>query len=266
MKPALHQVGDERLTVRQLAARAGVKLATMARRISSGVPAAEALAPLMHNVGDMTGQTFGELEVLGEAGRTAAGKRTWRVRCRRDGNEKIVVGGDLRTGRTTSCGCLRAKGASERASARAVNIAGQVFGGGIKAIRLSEQKRRSKGAGSKYTIRLWECLCVCGALVFATAASLKLGQVTGCGCVHRERTTQALKDRAERVEFFGEAMTLRDVEQVSGVRVPTLHYRRKVRGMTLEQAALAKAQRNGNPGVKKRCRVCRRPRRARGAA
>lgn len=53
---------------------------------------------------DLTGQTFGRLAVIEEAGRSNAGKVLWRCLCE-CGNETIVIGGDLRSGRTTSCGC-----------------------------------------------------------------------------------------------------------------------------------------------------------------
>lgn len=53
---------------------------------------------------DLTGQRFGRLYVLHEAGRSDSGKVLWRCRCD-CGNEKNTVGGDLRSGRTTSCGC-----------------------------------------------------------------------------------------------------------------------------------------------------------------
>jgi len=53
---------------------------------------------------DLTGQRFGRLYVLHEAGRSASGKVLWQCRCD-CGNEKTIVGGDLRSGRTASCGC-----------------------------------------------------------------------------------------------------------------------------------------------------------------
>jgi hypothetical protein len=53
---------------------------------------------------DLTGQKFGLLKVVEEAGRSNAGKVLWRCVCQ-CGNEVTVVGGDLRSGRTASCGC-----------------------------------------------------------------------------------------------------------------------------------------------------------------
>lgn len=53
---------------------------------------------------DRTGQRFGKLVVVEEAGRNASKKVLWRCKCD-CGNESIVVSGSLVTGNTTSCGC-----------------------------------------------------------------------------------------------------------------------------------------------------------------
>lgn len=53
---------------------------------------------------DRTGQVFGKLTVLEQAGRDKLKKVLWRCRCE-CGNETVVVSGSLVTGNTTSCGC-----------------------------------------------------------------------------------------------------------------------------------------------------------------
>lgn len=55
---------------------------------------------------DLTGQRFGRLVALQDAGRSRSGKVIWLVRCD-CGVEKTVVSGDISSGRTTSCGCNR---------------------------------------------------------------------------------------------------------------------------------------------------------------
>ena len=53
---------------------------------------------------DLTGQRFGKLTAL-EPARDARGRTAWR--CRYDcGNETVVLTGNLRSGRTKSCGCM----------------------------------------------------------------------------------------------------------------------------------------------------------------
>lgn len=54
---------------------------------------------------DRTGQIFGKLTVLEQAGRDKLKKVLWRCLCK-CGNETVVVAGSLVTGNTTSCGCV----------------------------------------------------------------------------------------------------------------------------------------------------------------
>ena len=66
---------------------------------------------------DLTGQPFGRLVVIREAGR-ANGAVTWLCRClgrKGDdcGNEVVVDGRNLRSGKTKSCGCLQRDRTSE---------------------------------------------------------------------------------------------------------------------------------------------------------
>ena len=53
---------------------------------------------------DRTGQVFGKLTVLEQAGRNNLKKVLWRCKCD-CGKEAIVVSGSLANGNTTSCGC-----------------------------------------------------------------------------------------------------------------------------------------------------------------
>lgn len=54
---------------------------------------------------DRTGQVFGKLTVMEQAGRDKLKKVLWRCRCE-CGQEATVVAGSLVTGNTTSCGCI----------------------------------------------------------------------------------------------------------------------------------------------------------------
>lgn len=55
---------------------------------------------------DLTGQKFGLLIVIEQAGKDEWGKITWRCRCQ-CGNERIAPGNALKRGRVRSCGCKR---------------------------------------------------------------------------------------------------------------------------------------------------------------
>ena len=54
---------------------------------------------------DLTGQRFGKLVVVERAGSSISGFAMWRCRCD-CGKIAIVIGRNLRTGNTRSCGCL----------------------------------------------------------------------------------------------------------------------------------------------------------------
>lgn len=63
---------------------------------------------------DLTGKTFGRLTVIERAESTKHGAARWRCKCD-CGNEKIVIGDELRKGNTKSCGCYAKETAKETA-------------------------------------------------------------------------------------------------------------------------------------------------------
>lgn len=54
---------------------------------------------------DLTGNQFGRWRVLCKAGNSKGGAALWRCMCA-CGVEKVVRGGDLRSGKSVSCGCI----------------------------------------------------------------------------------------------------------------------------------------------------------------
>lgn len=63
---------------------------------------------------DMTGMTFGRLKVVSFAGCASSNQAKWRCLCD-CGQMSTTLGTSLRSGRTTSCGCLRAEGVARYA-------------------------------------------------------------------------------------------------------------------------------------------------------
>lgn len=63
---------------------------------------------------DLTGQRFGRLIVLQDAGRSTTQTVLWRCRCD-CGAETTVLSGALRSGHTKSCGCLQPEAARSKA-------------------------------------------------------------------------------------------------------------------------------------------------------
>lgn len=69
---------------------------------------------------DISGQRFGMLVVLSEHDKTRNGKFRWRCRCD-CGQQVIVIGGDMCSGKQVSCGCLKDRKASQRQKERYKN-------------------------------------------------------------------------------------------------------------------------------------------------
>ena len=57
---------------------------------------------------DLTGRKFGRLTALEKVGRNNQGNALWKCKCT-CGNISIVRGLDLRSGNTSSCGCLKSE-------------------------------------------------------------------------------------------------------------------------------------------------------------
>jgi len=128
----------------------------------------------MGRVCDITGQRFGLLVVLRRAGNTIDGKAMWTCRCD-CGNEKDIVGKNLRNGNTKSCGCQKYK--------EPENLIGKRFGRLLVLERVDEHARNI----------LWKCQCDCGATKIVRGGNLKNGNVRSCGCLASESSTRFVK-------------------------------------------------------------------------
>lgn len=95
------------------------------------------------------------------------GKSMWKCICD-CGKEKIVYGGHLESGHTKSCGCIRPP---------RTKLYGQVFG------RLTVLDWEGNGK--------WRCLCECGNEVLVQTDNLKSGNTKSCGCLQKDRTSEA---------------------------------------------------------------------------
>lgn len=119
---------------------------------------------------DLLGQKYGRLEVVAPAP-SQKGSGAWLCRCE-CGNQKIVLTRSLRSGNTTSCGCLHKEITSKNFSK---NITNQRFGSLIAIEPTSDRKHGSI---------VWKCKCDCGNIHFTTAELLLAGKTQSCGCVH----------------------------------------------------------------------------------
>ena len=125
---------------------------------------------------DIRGEKYGRLTVL-KLDRT--GKyftKYWRVRCD-CGTTKVVCQGDLRSGHTSSCGCLRRDQVAER---RATMI-GRQFG------RLTVLRRAPSIVYSYVVVPRWRVRCTCGEVRIVKQANLRSGNTLSCGCLRRDQ-------------------------------------------------------------------------------
>lgn len=103
----------------------------------------------------LIGERFGKLIVIEQLPSTDNGKRRWRCKCD-CGGEHSATTGNLRSGRTTNCGCKKSP-----------DLTGQVFGR-LTVIGRSE-KRYPRG---KRTTPMWECRCECGNITYKATDTL----------------------------------------------------------------------------------------------
>ena len=125
---------------------------------------------------DLTGQRFGMLVVLEQAGISvnpdgSPGTALWRCKCD-CGNETVVRSANLRRGNTSSCGCLRVKTNKLSPADKKLDLTGQRFG---KLTVLHKYSQMCDG----YTA--WVCRCDCGIEVAYPSRLLRYGGATSCG-------------------------------------------------------------------------------------
>lgn len=65
------------------------------------------------NLKDITGQVFSRLTAIRRSGANKDGRATWLCKCE-CGKELVILGKDLRSGNTRSCGCLHSDATAKR--------------------------------------------------------------------------------------------------------------------------------------------------------
>lgn len=116
---------------------------------------------------DLKGNRYGRLTVLElTQQRKSNGSAVWKCRCD-CGREVPVSSGNLKLGRTISCGCVRRD-----------DLTNIRFG---KLIVLHPGGKSNRGNGA-----FWVCQCDCGNQCEAQASKLKSGHTTSCGCSHSD--------------------------------------------------------------------------------
>lgn len=99
---------------------------------------------------DLVGQTYGQLKVVRKNG-VRCGGQEWLCRCA-CGKEITVLGGNLRSGHTKSCGCLKANGKHSLTHGQTKTSLYNIW---------SHMKARATGKGGEETIKKYSGVTIC---------------------------------------------------------------------------------------------------------
>lgn len=125
-------------------------------------------------VKDETGNRYGRLLVLKRVeNHPTRGDAQWLCKCD-CGNEKIIRGVQLRSGKSKSCGCLQKEKVREQGLKNTEDLIGKRFG------RLTVRERID---GTESLRGKWICDCDCGGFTITTTDKLKSGHSQSCGCL-----------------------------------------------------------------------------------
>lgn len=123
---------------------------------------------------DITGKRFGSLTVLFRVQNDKQGNSYWLCKCDCS-NDFVVRGTSLRSGHTTSCGCMKKEIISEKL---AYNFSpGEKVGYWTILYKANEYL----GKGS-----YWHCRCECGVEKDVLGSSLFKGTSLSCGCYNKK--------------------------------------------------------------------------------
>lgn len=150
----------------------------------------------MSSYEDLTGQKFGRLTVVSIDGyhEYPSGRKSTKWICRCEcGNQVSVIGQNLKSGTTKSCGCIRLE-----------DLTGKRFGR-LVVIGKGEVKRNATH---------WRCLCDCGNVVDVVNSHLLKGISKSCGCIRADNGRKKVKNLTG--QRFGKLTVLEQVESKNG--------------------------------------------------
>lgn len=125
---------------------------------------------------DLVGQKFGRLTVIEFAGMSKKKESLWKCKCScKNKTIKIIKIGNLRSGNTKSCGCLKKR--------KIENLTNKKFGRWTVLEFVGTNKKRQA---------IWKCQCSCSDknIKILTASSLRNGTSKSCGCFRKEETSK----------------------------------------------------------------------------
>ena len=157
------------------------------------MPNEELRAPNAEQLGNLTGQVFGRLEVLHRVARTAAGRPRWRVRCTNCGGQQDIRRDALLTIKAPETGC---KCCEHLDRLKQELLTDQVIGGG----RVVDYAGRNR-----HRLHTWLCRCCCGAESTRETGNLRwairAGSIACLQCRHLPAATAARQRSVRPSEY-----------------------------------------------------------------
>lgn len=187
---------------------------------------------------DLTGQRFGRLVALKEAGHNKEGRTMWQCKCD-CGGEKVATTHDLRCGNTRSCGCVQRELSSWKFGIPHKKLTGVYNGMKRRCYRKAEKNYEDYGGRGIKICEEWlgengRERFVLWALNNGYCDGLTIERIDVNGnyepknCCWIKPELQAKNKRNTiRVEFNGEKMCLEDAVKASGLNWGTLYARVK---------------------------------------
>jgi hypothetical protein len=146
----------------------------------------------MVSVTSLIGKRFGHLLVV-ERGENRNNRPAWVCRCD-CGKLKLVQGGNLKSGVTQSCGCMK--------GAPPLNLTGKRFEKLTAVCLISTNPP------------VWRCMCDCGREIHVESNYLRTGKKTHCGCLKTyNRQRAAAKTRKRPFESLYNSLKRRAVKK-----------------------------------------------------
>lgn len=155
---------------------------------------------------DRVGDVYGRLTVISHAGKDHRNKHLWLCVCE-CGNEKVVVSGNLSSGKSKSCGCLKAEFLARK---------GNQFGlyedreEALLKVQYSHLKRRNKSKGFSDVIS------------FETFSSLSKSPCKYCGLEYSKEIEDRLNESKKQKRLSDHILKCNGIDRVDNSKGYTI--------------------------------------------
>lgn len=151
---------------------------------------------------DRTNDKHGRLTVISHAGKDHRGKHLWLCSCD-CGNEKIVVSDNLSSGKSNSCGCLKAEVLARKGNQYGLYDNREVA---LLRVQYSHMLRRNKGKGFDE------------AMSFEQFAELSKSPCKYCGVEHSKEIEDRLSETKSKKRLSDYVLKCNGIDRVDSLK------------------------------------------------